>query len=124
MQDQENTPVSLADDTQVQQELAKPEDASTYIEDRKEEEKADSAPEDAAPQQQKRASRYERLKRARGHPLGHPLKSGTSPFFTRYKTAYCPGRPGDKTLVMELLEADLEALRKARVNVKCSANSR
>jgi hypothetical protein len=28
------------------------------------------------------------------------------------------GRPGDKTLVMELLEADLEALRKARTSVK------
>jgi hypothetical protein len=29
------------------------------------------------------------------------------------------GRPGDKTLVMELLEADLDALRKARrANVK------
>jgi hypothetical protein len=31
------------------------------------------------------------------------------------------GRPGDKTLVMELLEADLEALRKARSRVRCSA---
>jgi hypothetical protein len=31
------------------------------------------------------------------------------------------GRPGDKTLIMELLEADLEALRKARAGVRCSA---
>src|SRR4029453_3411332 len=30
------------------------------------------------------------------------------------------GRPGDKTLVMELLEADLQALRKARSRVRCS----
>jgi hypothetical protein len=34
------------------------------------------------------------------------------------------GRPGDKTLVMELLEADLDALRKARANVRGSAKLR
>jgi hypothetical protein len=28
------------------------------------------------------------------------------------------GRPGDKTLIMELLEDDLEALREARASVK------
>ena len=31
------------------------------------------------------------------------------------------GRPGDKTLLMELLEADLERLRKTRANVRGSA---
>jgi len=31
------------------------------------------------------------------------------------------GHPGDKTLVMELLEDDLERLRKARANVRGSA---
>jgi hypothetical protein len=31
------------------------------------------------------------------------------------------GRAGDKTLVMELPEADLEALCKVRARVKCSA---
>ena len=31
------------------------------------------------------------------------------------------GKPGDKKLVMELLEPDLERLRKARASVRCSA---
>ena len=34
------------------------------------------------------------------------------------------GKPGDKKLVMELLEADLERLRKARASVRCSAKNR
>jgi hypothetical protein len=33
------------------------------------------------------------------------------------------GCPGDKMLVMELLEADLERLRKARASVRCSARN-
>ena len=34
------------------------------------------------------------------------------------------GRPGDKTLVMELLEDDLEALREAHARVRRSATPR
>jgi hypothetical protein len=49
----------------VQAELAAPEDVSGYVEDRKEEEKAEQSPQDAEPPRERRASRYERLKRAR-----------------------------------------------------------
>jgi hypothetical protein len=34
------------------------------------------------------------------------------------------GKPGDKNLVMELLEPDHERLRKARASVRCSAKNR
>jgi hypothetical protein len=56
---------AVDNDAQAAQELSKPEDATAYIEDRQEQEKAEASPQDAEPQQQRRASRYERLKRAR-----------------------------------------------------------
>jgi hypothetical protein len=34
------------------------------------------------------------------------------------------GKPGDKKLIMELMEDDLEALREARARVRFSAKSR
>jgi hypothetical protein len=70
--DLENTPET---ESEVAAELAKPEDASAYIEERREQEAADTPPEDETDAlarevrdrhpELKKASRYERLKRAR-----------------------------------------------------------
>jgi hypothetical protein len=56
---------AVDNDTKAAQELSKPEDVTAYVEDRQEQEKAEASTQEAEPPQQKRASRYERLKRAR-----------------------------------------------------------
>jgi hypothetical protein len=56
---------AIDNDAKAAQELSKPEDVSAYVEDRREQEKAEASAKEADPPQQRRASRYERLKRAR-----------------------------------------------------------